>query len=122
MEGGSPKAFAKGGVFNSPHMFPMADGGSGLLGEAGPEAIMPLTRGPDGKLGVKNSEGGDTSGIVVNITNTSTSQVTARETKGPNGGRQLEIMVSEMVNKGITSGTYDRALNGVFGVSRKGRA
>jgi lambda family phage tail tape measure protein len=32
--------------------FPMR-GGLGLMGEAGPEAIMPLARGPDGKLGVR---------------------------------------------------------------------
>jgi phage-related minor tail protein len=46
-----------GGVVNSPTFFPMANG-TGLMGEAGPEAIMPLKRGPDGKLGV--SGGGKT--------------------------------------------------------------
>lgn len=47
--------FAAGGVFDSPHLFRFADGAAmrtGVLGEAGPEAIMPLRRGPDGKLGV----------------------------------------------------------------------
>ena len=48
--------FAAGDIFNSPHLFPMANG-MGLLGEAGPEAIMPLTR-IGGNLGVK-SAGGD---------------------------------------------------------------
>ena len=43
--------FARGGVVTRPTVFPMA-GGAGLMGEAGPEAIMPLKRGPDGKLGV----------------------------------------------------------------------
>lgn len=43
--------FATGGLVNSPTMFPMANG-MGLMGEAGPEAIMPLTRMPDGRLGV----------------------------------------------------------------------
>ena len=53
--------FAKGGTFSnsivsSPTMFKFADGGTtrtGLMGEAGPEAIMPLKRGPDGSLGVQ---------------------------------------------------------------------
>jgi phage-related minor tail protein len=37
-----------------------------LFGEAGPEAIMPLTRGPDGSLGVKSSGGGGGGGLVFN--------------------------------------------------------
>jgi lambda family phage tail tape measure protein len=53
--------FAKGGTFSnsivsSPTLFKFADGGTtrtGLMGEAGPEAIMPLKRGPDGSLGVQ---------------------------------------------------------------------
>ena len=45
--------FAYGGVVNSPTMFGMSGGRTGLMGEAGPEAIMPLKRGPNGKLGVE---------------------------------------------------------------------
>ena len=45
--------FANGGVVNSPTMFGMSGGRTGLMGEAGPEAIMPLKRGSDGKLGVE---------------------------------------------------------------------
>jgi len=48
--------FARGGVVNGPTVFPFANG-VGLMGEAGPEAIMPLTRGPSGKLGVEASGG-----------------------------------------------------------------
>ncbi len=44
--------FAKGGVVSSATNFAMR-GGAGLMGEAGPEAIMPLARGPDGRLGVQ---------------------------------------------------------------------
>jgi tape measure domain-containing protein len=50
--------FANGGVFGSPTFFKFADGGTmqnGVLGEAGPEAIMPLSRGAGGKLGVNAS-------------------------------------------------------------------
>ena len=54
--------FAKGGIVNGPTNFAMR-GGTGLMGEAGPEAIMPLSRGADGKLGVKAQ-----SGQAVNVT------------------------------------------------------
>jgi hypothetical protein len=57
--------FAKGGVVGSPTTFPMR-GGTGLMGEAGPEAIMPLARGADGKLGVRGA-GGASQTVVMNI-------------------------------------------------------
>lgn len=56
--------FANGGVVSGPTTFPMR-GGMGLMGEAGPEAIMPLARGTDGKLGVRG--GGGTINVVMNI-------------------------------------------------------
>jgi phage-related minor tail protein len=46
-----PQGFASGGVINAPSYFPMGRG-LGLMGERGAEAIMPLARGPDGRLGV----------------------------------------------------------------------
>ena len=58
--------FARGGVVTSPTTFPMR-GGTGLMGEAGPEAIMPLARGPDGTLGVRGGGGGAVS-VTMNIT------------------------------------------------------
>lgn len=45
------KAFAQGGILEGPALFPMA-GGLGLAGERGAEAILPLSRGPDGRLGL----------------------------------------------------------------------
>ncbi len=61
--GGRQTAFATGGIVNGPTVFPMR-GGTGLMGEAGPEAIMPLSRGADGKLGVRGSAG---SHVTVNM-------------------------------------------------------
>jgi hypothetical protein len=60
---GNVMAFAGGGVVSQPNFFPMAGGKTGLMGEAGPEAIMPLKRGKDGKLGVATEGGGGTTVI-----------------------------------------------------------
>lgn len=57
-QGGRVIPFAKGGVVDGPTLFPMFGGKTGLMGEAGPEAIMPLKRTPDGKLGVVAQGGG----------------------------------------------------------------
>ena len=57
--------FAKGGVVSAATAFPMR-GGTGLMGEAGPEAIMPLTRGADGSLGVR-AQGGGSPSVTINI-------------------------------------------------------
>lgn len=58
--------FAKGGVVAQPTGFAMRNG-RGLMGEAGPEAIMPLARGADGRLGVQASGGGRPVTVVMNI-------------------------------------------------------
>jgi hypothetical protein len=62
---GRVQPFANGGVVSGPVTFPMR-GGTGLMGEAGPEAIMPLSRGPDGRLGVR-AQGGGGVNVVMNI-------------------------------------------------------
>jgi len=61
--------FANGGIVNRPTMFTFANGGAGqlgLMGEAGPEAIMPLRRGRDGRLGVQSAGGGAVN-VTVNV-------------------------------------------------------
>ncbi|UJQ95727.1 phage tail tape measure protein [Mariluticola halotolerans] len=62
---GGVQAFAKGGVIAAPSYFPMR-GGTGLAGEAGPEAILPLARGSDGRLGVASAASAPIS-ISVNV-------------------------------------------------------
>ena len=64
---GGIKPFAAGGVVGTPTYFPMSSGGIGLAGEAGPEAILPLARGSDGKLGVTAGGGAGPARISINI-------------------------------------------------------
>jgi hypothetical protein len=86
--------FAAGGMVSSPTMFPMSGGRSGLMGEAGPEAIMPLRRGKDGRLGVQMSAAGQGQSIVVTVTgDTDLVRVTARDEFGKGiavAGPQIE--------------------------------
>jgi phage-related minor tail protein len=60
-------AFASGGVIGSPSYFPLSNGGLGLAGEAGPEAILPLSRGSDGSLGVSVAGGAAPANVTVQI-------------------------------------------------------
>lgn len=85
--------FADGGVVSRPTYF-STGGGLGVMGEAGSEAIMPLARGPDGRLGVR---GGGTGSTVVNVTiatqdaesfRRSEAQVTAGLAKAVSRGRR----------------------------------
>src|SRR3954467_1867457 len=64
---GAIKPFAAGGVIGTPTYFPLATGGLGLSGEAGPEGIMPLGRGADGRLGVAMNGGAATGNVTINI-------------------------------------------------------
>ena len=62
--------FAAGGIVNRPTFFKFAQGGAmqnGLMGEAGPEGILPLKRGRDGKLGVISSGGAGTTNITIAV-------------------------------------------------------
>jgi phage-related minor tail protein len=64
-QSGVPVPFARGGVIASPISFPLGGGQHGIAGERGAEAIMPLARGPDGRLGVVSAGGGG--GVQVNV-------------------------------------------------------
>ena len=90
-------AYARGGIVNKPTLFPMANG-MGLMGEAGPEGILPLKRGRDGKLGVM-SQGGGSTNIVVNV-DASGSTVEGDEDGGRELGRLISVAIqSELINQ-----------------------
>lgn len=67
VQGGMPVPFASGGVIASPMAFPLGGGRTGIAGERGAEAIMPLTRGPDGRLGVAAAGASAGPAITINI-------------------------------------------------------
>ena len=88
--------FARGGIVDRPTLFPFAKG-TGLMGEAGPEAIMPLRRGRDGRLGVEAANGGGGVSVVVNVDAQGTS-VQGDSAKGKEFGRVIsEAVKNEIV-------------------------
>ncbi|UOK71041.1 phage tail tape measure protein [Ancylobacter polymorphus] len=66
-EHGRVTPFARGGVVAAPTYFPMAGAQLGLMGERGAEAILPLARGADGRLGVAAQGGGRATQVTVNV-------------------------------------------------------
>ena len=89
--------YKMGGIVSRPTIFPMRNG-AGLMGEAGPEGILPLKRGKDGKLGVI-SQGGGIGNIVVNV-DASGSSVEGDENEGRELGRLIAVAVqSELLQQ-----------------------
>jgi len=85
-----------GGVVDKPTLFPMANG-MGLMSEAGAEAIMPLKRGRDGKLGVQSS--GGIGNIVVNV-DASGSSVEGNEQQSAALGKMLgSVIQAELIKQ-----------------------
>ncbi|MDV7209892.1 phage tail tape measure protein [Azotobacter beijerinckii] len=115
------QAFAKGGAFtnsivSSPTLFPFAKG-TGLMGEAGPEAIMPLTRGADGSLGVRSLGGVGSSQILIQAPVTVQAQPGMSSQEAARQGVQMGQAMTAEIRKAIgvelrQGGQIWRALNG----------
>ena len=88
--------FATGGVVTGPTMFPMR-GGMGLMGEAGPEAIMPLTRGSDGRLGVRAEGGSAAPRVTINIT-----------TPDVQGFQRSQSQIAAQIGRAVSLGQRNR--------------
>ncbi len=86
--------YAYGGIVNKPTLFPMANG-MGLMGEAGPEGVLPLKRGKDGKLGVI-ANGGGVGNIVVNVDASGTS-VEGGQQESRELGRLIAVAVQSEI-------------------------
>lgn len=93
VRGGGVVPFAQGGVIASPITFPLAGGRTGLAGERGAEAIMPLARGSDGRLGVVAQGRGGAGGITINIS-----------TPDAESFRRSETQVAAMISRAASLG------------------
>lgn len=109
--GGRVIPFASGGIVNRPTLFPMANG-AGLMGEAGPEAIMPLRRGSDGKLGVaaQMAQGG---GTVINIVDQVGVQKQQKARRGSDGREIIDVVLSAVKTE-MAGGGFDSSMQGRF--------
>ncbi|SHI35048.1 phage tail tape measure protein, lambda family [Palleronia salina] len=87
---------AGGGVVSGATAFPMR-GGAGLMGEAGPEAIMPLTRGADGRLGVAASGGGRPVQVTINVS-----------TPDVEGFRRSQSQIAARMGRALSQGQRNR--------------
>ncbi len=88
--------FAQGGIVAAPVTFPMR-GGTGLMGEAGPEAIMPLARGADGRLGVQAAGGGRPVSVVMHVS-----------TPDVEGFRRSQSQIAAQVGRALARGQRNR--------------
>jgi hypothetical protein len=104
------------GIYTQPTFFKFAKGG--VLGEAGPEAVLPLARMPSGDLGVQSGP----ANVVVNITESKENQGTVSQRKGPGGKTIIDVIVDQvrgemssdiMRGRGLSS-----ALEQQYGLSR----
>lgn len=115
-DSGGIRKFASGGIVDSPTMFRYSGNKAGLMGEAGPEAILPLARGSGGKLGVQ----AQVTPVTINIINQSNNEVQQKETVGPNGEKAIDILITSKVRDGLMTGKFDTAMKTAYGVQRKG--
>lgn len=109
-DGGVIQKHAAGGIVSKPTIFPMASG-FGLMGEAGPEAIMPLKRGRDGKLGVAGGGG-------INLTNNIIVQNGGELAQDDEKLKRFTTMIGEEVRNQVRIVMVDeRRVNGIFNSS-----
>jgi phage-related minor tail protein len=100
---GGTTAFANGGVLTNPMQFPMA-GGRGVAGESGPEAILPLKRGKNGKLGVAGAGGGGNTAVV---NNNITFHASGNEQTDRNSIQQIRMAVDMAVKRQLAEQRYN---------------
>lgn len=118
---GNVVPFATGAVFDSPRLFPMASGATGLMAEAGAEAILPLKRGSDGKLGVASSGQSQAAATTVIVNDMraaeGSQQVEVQESTGPGGERVIEVLIRDEVRRQMSSGAFNSEMRSTYGIA-----
>ena len=102
--GSQVQAYADGGIVGGPTTFPMSGGRTGLMGEAGPEAIMPLKRGANGKLGVQ-MEGGGATTVVQNFNFSANGDDSVKRIIAQAAPKIAQMTKSEIINDRRRGGT-----------------
>jgi tape measure domain-containing protein len=120
--GRAAREYAAGGAFTNrivsqPTYFRYG-GGLGVMGEAGPEAIMPLSCGSDGRLGV-NALGAGGTAVYVIIENYTNEEVRTEESSD-GAGSQIHKVIIGAVKESISSGEMDRPMSNRFGLRARG--
>jgi len=95
--GGKVTPFAKGGLVNSPTLFPMAKG-MGLMGEAGPEAVVPLARTSSGDLGIQTTGAIGNNAVQTNVFSPTINVTVEGGSKGQKEDQNLGENVSNQIN------------------------
>lgn len=113
---GAPMAFGAGGIFRSTTRLPLANGRTGIFGERGAEAAMPLTR-IGGVLGVRAVGGGTVVNVIDQRSGGEKPQVS--ETTGPDGRKQITVLIRDTVRDMVNSGEMDRTFKANYGIGRK---
>jgi hypothetical protein len=105
--------FANGGIVTRPTTFGMANGRTGLMGEAGAEAIVPLKRGGNGQLGVQASP------VNVVINNNAPVEVSQSTSQGSDGQTTINILIEKRVKDLLASGGLDKSMRASYGLTRQ---
>ncbi len=118
---GGMQRFANGGAFansivSRPTMFAYGAGNLGIMGEAGPEAVMPLRRGSDGRLGVAAAGGGGGGGAVVNVYNqVGDAKVEQSQRKNADGSMTIDVWFKKKLEQ-HSPDVNRKAIPGGFGL------
>jgi lambda family phage tail tape measure protein len=105
----TPFMFASGGVFGSR---------MGIGGEAGSEALVPLTTMASGNLGVESSP----VFITVNNTMSETAKVEVAENQKSDGGKEITVTIRRELRAAMADGSMDSSMKGNYGMSRRALA
>jgi tape measure domain-containing protein len=115
----------KQGVYDKPTFFAFANGGAfggrnrlGVMGEAGPEAILPLKRGANGQLGVQAGASMGSSETIVNVYNSADATVKTSETTNSDGSKTIDIMIEKKVKELFGTGAMDKSMRASYGLIR----